>query len=206
MHDLGGRPQHRALCNTHTFMYIAGVDEVGRGPLAGPVFAAAVILDPGQVIGGLADSKTLSAARREKLDDLIRSRALAWSLGSASVQEIDALNILQASLLAMQRAVSNLALQPHLVLVDGAQCPTLGCPSQAIIKGDQTVAAISAASIVAKVARDRQMLELDGIYPGYGFASHKGYPTRAHLRALQDLGVSPIHRHTFAPVRRLLAL
>jgi len=183
---------------------LAGVDEVGRGPLAGPVVAAAVILDPGRPINGLADSKKLSAKRREALDLEIRERARAWSLGRAEVEEIDAINILQASLLAMQRAVAGLAIAPAQVLVDGNRCPSLTCPVQAIIKGDARVPAISAASIIAKVSRDREMVELDARYPGYGLASHKGYPSRKHLDALQELGVTPIHRRSFAPVRRLI--
>lgn len=183
---------------------VAGVDEAGRGPLAGPVVAAAVILDPARPIDGLADSKTLSEARREELAPLIRAHALAWALGRAEVEEIDAINILQASLLAMRRAVLALTTAPEYALIDGNKCPELPCPAQAIVQGDSRVAAISAASIIAKVARDREMVELDGLYPGYGFASHKGYGCKAHLRALEILGVSPIHRRTYAPVRRLL--
>ena len=183
---------------------VAGVDEAGRGPLAGPVVAAAVILHPDRPIEGLQDSKRLSAARREHLYGQIRERALAWSTGSASVAEIDRLNILQATLLAMQRAVAGLEPAAEHVLVDGNRCPDFGCPSRAIVRGDSLVAAISAASILAKVTRDREMLALDARYPGYGFASHKGYPCKAHLEALQRLGVLPVHRRTFAPVRRLL--
>lgn len=186
-------------------LMIAGVDEVGRGPLAGPVYAAAVILNPHSKIHGLADSKLLTRERREELDAQIRAGAIAWSLGVATVEEIDRINILQASLLAMQRAVAVLSCAPCLVLVDGNRCPQLGRPSAAIIKGDQRVNAISAASIVAKVARDQQMRALDLLYPDYGFAGHKGYPTPAHLHALQTLGVSPIHRRTFAPVRQLIS-
>ncbi|MEO5572981.1 MAG: ribonuclease HII [Gammaproteobacteria bacterium] len=186
-------------------LMIAGVDEVGRGPLAGPVYAAAVILNPHSKIHGLADSKLLTRERREELDAQIRAGAIAWSLGVATVEEIDRINILQASLLAMQRAVAVLSCVPCLVLVDGNRCPQLGRPSAAIIKGDQRVNAISAASIVAKVARDQQMRALDLLYPDYGFAGHKGYPTPAHLHALQTLGVSPIHRRTFAPVRQLIS-
>ncbi|WJW76588.1 ribonuclease HII [Thiohalobacter sp. IOR34] len=185
--------------------HLAGVDEVGRGPLAGPVVAAAVILDPERPIAGLADSKKLSERRREALDDEIRERALAWALGRAEVEEIDRVNILQASLLAMRRAL--LALEPpaDYALIDGNRCPRqLPCPAEAVVKGDSRVAAISAASIVAKVARDREMVALDARYPGYGLARHKGYPSRAHLEALQRLGVSPVHRRSFAPVRRLL--
>lgn len=183
---------------------VAGVDEVGRGPLAGPVVAAAVILDPACPIDGLKDSKQLSPRRREVLAGQIESAALAWALGRAEVEEIDAINILQASLLAMQRAVAALPLAPELVLVDGNRCPRFGCPAQAVVKGDALVAAISAASIVAKVSRDREMLELDARYPGYGLAQHKGYPSQAHLAALQALGASPVHRRSYAPVRRAL--
>ncbi|OGI53225.1 MAG: ribonuclease HII [Candidatus Muproteobacteria bacterium RIFCSPHIGHO2_02_FULL_60_13] len=186
-------------------MLIAGVDEVGRGPLAGPVVAAAVILDETRPIEGLADSKTLSAYRREELSVLIRERALCWALGRAEVEEIDRLNILQASLLAMQRAVMALTLQPQLVLVDGNQAPSLAYPVTTVIRGDATVPSISAASILAKVARDAEMCDLDRRYPGYGFSVHKGYPTHAHLDALQKQGVSPIHRRSFGPVRRALA-
>jgi ribonuclease HII len=182
---------------------IAGVDEVGRGPLAGPVIAAAVILDENHPIAGLADSKTLSAKRREFLAQQIQEWALAFALGRAEVEEIDRINILQASLLAMQRAVAQLPIAPNQVLVDGKHCPLVNCRVQAIVQGDKTVAAISAASIIAKVARDREMEELDKQYPGYGLARHKGYPTRIHLEALQRLGVSPIHRRSFAPVSQL---
>jgi len=184
---------------------VAGVDEAGRGPLAGPVVAGAVILDPARPIAGLQDSKRLSAARRDTLYDQICDRALAWSTGSASVAEIDSLNILQATLLAMQRAVAGLLPAAEHVLIDGNRCPALACPATAIVRGDSLVAAISAASILAKVTRDREMLELDATYPGYGFASHKGYPSKVHLDALERLGVLPIHRRSFAPVRRLAA-
>lgn len=183
---------------------IAGVDEAGRGPLAGPVIAAAVILDEAKPIKGLADSKTLSAGRREELALLIRARALSWSMGRAEVEEIDRLNILQASLLAMRRAVSTLASPPDIVLVDGNKVPEVDYPVQAIVRGDATIPAISAASILAKVARDAEMRELDALYPGYGFAKHKGYPTDAHLQALARSGVSPMHRRSFGPVRKLL--
>ncbi|GMQ83860.1 MAG: ribonuclease HII [Gammaproteobacteria bacterium] len=183
---------------------LAGVDEVGRGPLAGPVVAAAVILDPERPIEGLRDSKKLTERRREVLAQQIRERALAWSLGRAEVHEIDEINILQASLLAMQRAVAGLALSPELVLVDGNRCPQLDYPSQAVVRGDALVPAISAASIIAKVSRDHEMTELDSSYPGYGLAKHKGYPSKAHLEALQTLGVTPVHRRSYAPVRRLL--
>jgi ribonuclease HII len=183
---------------------IAGVDEVGRGPLAGPVVAAAVILDPERPIPGLADSKKLSERQREHLAEQIRAQCLAWSLGRAEVEEIDRINILQASLLAMQRAVEALAITPHEALVDGNRLPRLHCEAQAIVGGDASVAEISAASIIAKVVRDREMVELDRLYPGYGLAKHKGYPTKAHIEALGSLGVSPVHRRSFGPVRRLL--
>lgn len=184
--------------------FLAGVDEVGRGPLAGPVVAAAVILDPARPIEGLKDSKKLSVRRRETLAEQIRAQALAWSLGRAEAEEIDNINILQASLLAMQRAVAGLSMAPQLVLIDGNQCPSLEYPSQAVIKGDDRVPAISAASILAKVVRDREMLDMDLRYPGYGFAQHKGYPSKLHLDALLRLGVTPIHRRCYAPVRRVL--
>ena len=182
----------------------AGVDEVGRGPLAGPVVAAAVVLNPERPIAGLADSKKLSEKRREVLADEIREHALAWSLGRAEVEEIDSINILQASLLAMQRAVAGLQLAPELVLIDGNRCPVLDYPAQAVVKGDSIVPAISAASIIAKVSRDREMCGLDAEFPGYGLASHKGYPSKMHLEALHSLGVTPIHRRSYAPVRRVL--
>ena len=180
---------------------VAGVDEAGRGPLAGPVTAAAVMLDPDWPIAGLADSKRLTAARREALETEIQARALAWAVADASPAEIDALNILQASLLAMRRAVLGLGRVPDLALVDGNRCPALECPVQAIIGGDGKVAAIAAASILAKVARDRELVRLDALYPGYGLAGHKGYPTADHLAALRALGPSPIHRRSFRPVR-----
>lgn len=183
---------------------VAGVDEAGRGPLAGPVMAAAVILDDARPIAGLADSKTLSEARRTELAEAIRRDARAWALGSASVEEIDALNILQATLLAMRRAVEGLALAPEIALVDGNQPPSLGCAVHTVVRGDARVPAISAASILAKVARDALMLELDARYPEYGFAAHKGYPTAAHLAALARHGVTPVHRRSFGPVRRIV--
>ena len=185
--------------------YIAGVDEVGRGPLAGPVVAGAVILDDANPIIGLADSKALSAARREQLSLMIKQRSLCWALGRAEVEEIERLNILQASLLAMQRAVAALRLLPEMAWVDGTHAPNLLCPVKTLIRGDSLMPAISAASIIAKVARDAEMTELDKVFPGYGFSQHKGYPTPAHLAALEGLGVCPIHRRGFAPVRRLLA-
>lgn len=182
---------------------IAGVDEVGRGPLAGPVVAAAVILDDAHPITGLADSKTLSEKRREALAIQIRQQALAYAVGRAEVEEIDKINILQASLLAMQRAVEQLSIMPYRVLVDGKYCPQLNCSVEAIVQGDKKIPAISAASILAKVVRDQEMREMDDLYPGYGFAAHKGYPTRAHQEALQRLGITPIHRRSFAPIRDL---
>ena len=185
-------------------LLIAGADEVGRGPLAGPVVAAAVILDSNNPIVGLADSKALSESQRETLAVIIKQQSLAWALGRAEVSEIDEINILQASLLAMRRAVLNLAIQPHHVQVDGNHCPKLECTVEAIIKGDSKVAAISAASIIAKVARDQEMVEAAVKYPGYGFEVHKGYPTKRHMQALQDLGVTPIHRKSFRPVKALL--
>jgi ribonuclease HII len=185
-------------------LLIAGVDEAGRGPLAGPVVAAAVILDPARPIAGLADSKKLSAARREQLAGEIRDKALAWGLGRAEVAEIDRINILQASLLAMRRAVENLSIRPERALVDGNRCPPLACPCQAIVKGDATVPAISAASILAKVARDAELCELHDRYPHYGFAQHKGYPTAAHREALRRHGPCPEHRRSFAPVAAVL--
>lgn len=179
---------------------VAGVDEAGRGPLAGPVVAAAVILDERQPIAGLADSKKLSAARREALYDEIRAKALCCCVAQASVEEIDRLNILQATLLAMQRAVAGLRLKPGLVLVDGNRLPLLEMRAEAIVKGDAKVAAISAASILAKVTRDRGLELLDQHYPQYGFARHKGYGTAEHLQALRLHGPCPEHRRSFAPV------
>ena len=185
---------------------LAGVDEAGRGPLAGPVVAAAVILDDQQPIRGLGDSKLISPKRRETLFDEIRAKALACCIAEASVEEIDRLNILQATLLAMRRAVEGLRLVPHRVLVDGNQLPLLKMPAAAIVKGDARVPAISAASILAKVWRDRQCLALDVRYPAYGFAQHKGYPTAAHLAALRAFGACEVHRRSYAPVRAVLAL
>jgi ribonuclease HII len=183
---------------------VCGVDEAGRGPLAGPVSAAAVILDPDQPIAGLADSKKLSEAQRDRLAPQIRERALAWAVAYAEVDEIDRLNILQATLLAMRRAVLALPVRPQQMLVDGLYCPDTGIPGTAIVQGDSKVAAISAASILAKTARDALMLELHASYPQYGFASHKGYPTAVHLAALREHGVSAVHRKSFRPVRELL--
>ena len=189
----------------------AGVDEVGRGPLCGDVVATAVILDPAQPIAGLNDSKKLTEKRREALFDEICGKALAFCVARASVEEIDRLNILHASMLAMTRAVEGLqrqgqAITPELVLVDGNRLPRWSYRAQAIVKGDSKVAAIAAASILAKVVRDREMCELDSRYPGYGLAGHKGYPTKAHLEALRTLGVTPIHRRSYAPVRALLEI
>ncbi|WP_348675823.1 ribonuclease HII [uncultured Abyssibacter sp.] len=185
---------------------VAGVDEVGRGPLAGPVVAAAVILDPSRPIDGLADSKALTEKRREALFDIIREHAAAWCIAEASVEEIDQLNILQASLLAMRRAVTGLEIRPTRALVDGNRDPGLDCETRLVIGGDAIEPAIGAASILAKVARDRAMIELDQAHPGYGLAGHKGYPTPAHLAALERLGASPLHRRSFAPVKRVLGL
>jgi len=185
-------------------LVVAGVDEAGRGPLAGPVVAAAVILPDKHTIQGLADSKVLSEPKRMVLADEIRRHSLAWALGDASVEEIDRLNILQASLLAMQRAVAKLSLMPDCILVDGNQAPSVQVPVRTVVQGDATVPAISAASILAKVTRDAMMLELDRLYPLYGFARHKGYPTAVHLHALETQGVSPVHRRSFGPVKRLL--
>lgn len=184
--------------------WIAGVDEAGRGPLAGPVVAAAVILDPRKPIAGLTDSKLLTEKKREKLFLEIRQHALAWSVARARVVEIDEVNILQATFLAMQRAVTQLKIAPSLVLIDGNQAPQLPYPVRTIVKGDQTEAAISAASIVAKVLRDRIMLMLDRRYPAYGFAKHKGYGTRIHLDALRQDGPCRAHRRSFAPVTACL--
>lgn len=183
--------------------WVAGVDEAGRGPLAGPVIAAAVILGPGD-IPGLGDSKQKSERQRERLFGLIMRDALAVGVGRADVEEVDRLNILQATLLAMQRAILALAIAPHEALIDGLHCPFLPCPTTAIVGGDASVAAISAASIIAKVSRDRLMVELDKDYPQYEFARHKGYPTAAHVAALNRWGASPMHRRSFAPVRKVL--
>ncbi len=183
---------------------ICGVDEAGRGPLAGAVFAACVVLDPAHPIRGLKDSKQLSPERREVLAEAIRTKACAWAVSSATVEEIDTINILQAALLAMRRALDQLSLEPREVLVDGLHCPASRWPVRAVVKGDAKVKAISAASILAKCARDAAMLELHAQRPEYGFDKHKGYPTPEHLEALQRFGVSPFHRRSFAPVRELL--
>ena len=184
---------------------ICGIDEAGRGPLAGPVVAAAVVLHPARPIDGLRDSKQLPAARRERLAETIRATSLSWALGRAEPAEIDRLNILAATLLAMRRALEGLGVRPARALVDGNACPQLPCDCEAVIRGDTFVPSISAASILAKVARDAEMVMLDARWPGYGFAVHKGYPTRMHLAALARLGPSPIHRLSFGPVRRLLS-
>lgn len=210
----GGLPRQRSVARLpmqSAFSWlgaglIAGVDEAGRGPLAGPVVAAAVILDDKQPISGLADSKKLTPVRRDALYDEIRARALCCSVAQASVQEIDHLNILHATMLAMKRAVEGLRLLPSQVLVDGNRLPVLNVLAEAVVKGDQTVPSISAASIVAKVTRDRLMLELDGRWPAYGFSQHKGYGTEAHLAALARHGVCEEHRRSFAPVAAALAL
>lgn len=180
---------------------VAGVDEVGRGPLCGAVVTAAVILDPNRPILGLNDSKKLTEARREKLYDEICEKALSWHIARAEVEEIDELNILHATMLAMQRAVEGLHIAPKMAMIDGNRCPKLTMPSEAVVKGDSKVPAIAAASILAKVSRDREMAAFELIYPGYGIGGHKGYPTPVHLEALARLGPTPIHRRSFAPVR-----
>jgi ribonuclease HII len=190
--------------NHNTANRIAGVDEVGRGPLAGDVVAAAVILPEDCHLPGLNDSKLLSERKRESLFEQICKTAISWSIARATVPEIDELNILQASLLAMTRAVQALDVTPDFVYVDGNRCPRWQYPSEAVVKGDSRILAIAAASILAKVTRDRELVALDTRYPGYGLAQHKGYPTAAHLQALQELGVTPVHRRSFAPVSRLL--
>lgn len=186
--------------------FIAGVDEVGRGPLVGAVVTAAVILDPARPIIGLADSKKLSEKRRNVLYEEIVEKALSWSLGRAEPHEIDELNILHATMLAMQRAVAGLSVEPDFVLIDGNRCPKLPMASQAVVKGDSRVAEISAASILAKVTRDREMEVLDAQFPEYGFAQHKGYPTAFHLERLAQLGATEHHRRSFGPVKRVLGL
>ena len=187
--------------------FVAGVDEVGRGPLAGPVVAAAVVLDPNQPIEGLMDSKKISEKRREVLAEEIKEKALAWAISRVDVDIIDEINILQASLQAMTLSVLQLKQQPDFVMIDGNKIPAnLSINAEAIVKGDDRVPCISAASIIAKVARDREMIEMDAIYPGYGLAKHKGYPTKVHIEALQQLGVTDIHRRSFGPVRKVLEL
>ncbi len=184
---------------------IAGVDEVGRGCLAGPVIAAAVILNPNCPISGLADSKKLTESKRAQLAQQIKNQALCWAIGRAEASEIDRINILQASLLAMQRAISQLKIRPDFIKVDGNRLPELDTPAEAIVQGDSLIAEISAASIIAKVARDEEMQILDRFYPGYHFSIHKAYPTQLHQQALQQLGISPQHRTSFAPVKKLIS-
>ncbi|AXS80026.1 ribonuclease HII [Dechloromonas sp. HYN0024] len=185
---------------------VCGIDEAGRGPLAGTVVAAAVILDPLRPIPGLNDSKKLSEKRRDGLAVLIRERAVAWAVASASVEEIDRLNILHATMLAMQRAVSALGVQPSAAMVDGNRCPKLDIPCEAVVKGDGKIASIAAASILAKTVRDAEMLTLHAQYPMYGFDRHMGYPTAAHFQALEEHGASPVHRRSFGPVAKQLSL
>lgn len=185
---------------------IAGVDEVGRGPLVGAVVTAAVILNPANPIKGLTDSKKLTEKKRNALYDEIKEKALCWAIGRAEPDEIDELNILWATMKAMERAVAGLSMTPDMVLIDGNRCPKLPMASQAVIKGDSLVQEISAASILAKVTRDREMEELDKLYPDYGFAKHKGYPTVFHMEKLALLGATPYHRKSFAPVKRALNL
>jgi len=186
------------------FNLICGVDEAGRGPLAGPVFAACVVLNPAHKIEGLSDSKKLSAKKRKALMHIIKTRSMAWAIASASVEEIDQLNILQASLLAMKRAVESLSFTPDKVLVDGSHNPHLSLPVHAIVKGDSLVPEISAASILAKTARDDEMCVLHQCFPNYGFDQHKGYPTKKHITALQVHGISVAHRRSFSPIRKLI--
>lgn len=185
---------------------IAGVDEVGRGPLVGAVVTAACILDPNKPIEGLTDSKKLTEKKREALAEEIKDKALSWSIARADADEIDELNILHATMLAMQRAVAHLSVQPDFVLIDGNRCPNLPMPSLAVVKGDLRVAEISAASILAKVARDNEMKELDKLYPDFGFAKHKGYPTKLHFEMLAKFGPTPQHRQSFKPVKKALGL
>lgn len=188
-----------------SFTLIAGVDEVGRGPLVGDVVTAAVILDPNNPIEGLADSKKLSEKKRDLLVPIIKEKAIAWSIGRASVQEIDEINILHATMLAMKRAVEALPVEPEYVYIDGNRCPDINTPCEAVVKGDDKVVEISAASILAKVERDNEMVELDKRYPDYGFAKHKGYPTKVHMEQLALLGATPYHRKSFKPVQKVLA-
>jgi len=188
------------------YQLVAGVDEVGRGPLVGDVVTAAVILDPNNPIEGLNDSKKLSEKKRLALLPEIKEKALAWSVGRCSPEEIDRLNILQATMVAMQRAIAGLGVQPDLALIDGNRCPELPMDSQAVVKGDLRVAEISAASIIAKVVRDQEMEELDKLHPQFGFAKHKGYPTKAHFEAIEQHGVIEQHRKSFKPVKRALGL
>lgn len=184
-------------------LLIAGIDEVGRGCIVGPVIAAAVILDPAKPISGLTDSKKLSEKRRVALAEEIQTKALAWAVGRAEASEIDQINILQATFVAMRRAFSQLAIQPDYIMVDGNRLPGIACPGEAVVNGDALIAEISAASILAKVARDSEMLTLDRLYPGYDFAGHKGYPTKVHQAALAERGLTPPHRRSYAPVKKL---
>ena len=197
---------HSGMNIDHSTILIAGVDEAGRGPLAGPVFAAAVILDPRQPIAGLADSKVLTEKKRDSLYLQIKESALSWSIAQASVEEIDQLNILRATLLAMQRAVEGLHMAPDEVLVDGNQLPQLTMAAQAIVKGDSKIKAVSAASILAKVARDKLMVEYQEKYPDFSFGLHKGYGTKQHIAEIEQFGFLDIHRKSFNPVKTLLAL
>ncbi|MFJ3044912.1 ribonuclease HII [Herbaspirillum chlorophenolicum] len=197
-------PQTLSLFD-YTGEIMCGVDEAGRGPLAGPVFAAAVILDPARPIQGLRDSKKLSEAARDSLALEIKANAVAWAIASCNEQEIDELNILHASMLAMRRAVESLATLPTLALIDGNRCPVMSIRCEAIVKGDDKVPAISAASILAKTARDAALMVLHDTYPHYGFDRHKGYPTALHLERLRLHGVSPVHRRSYAPVKALLS-
>jgi ribonuclease HII len=185
---------------------VCGIDEAGRGPLAGPVVAAAVILDPARPIPGLNDSKKLSEKKREALAVLIRERAIAWAVAEATVEEIDSLNILHATMLAMQRAVAGLVVRPSSAMVDGNRCPQLDIPAEAVVKGDGKIASIAAASILAKTVRDAGMLALHAQYPMYSFDRHMGYPTAAHFQALEEHGASPVHRRSFGPVAKQLSL
>lgn len=203
-YNLAASPYVTSLQAIKAEPFVAGVDEAGRGPLAGSVVAAAVILNPAKPVDGLMDSKLLSASRRDELESAIKSSALAWAVAEASVTEIDDLNILHASMLAMKRAVAALSVRPLHVLVDGNRCPDVTEPCEAIVKGDQLVEAISAASILAKVSRDRMMCALHQLHPDYGFDRNKGYPTKAHFAALAEFGVLPEHRRSFGPVRRAL--
>lgn len=195
----------RAASSDKSLRLIAGIDEVGRGCIVGPVMAAAVILDPQQPIAGLTDSKKLTEKKRTLLAAEIKANALAWAVARADASEIDCINILQATFVAMQRAFSQLTIKPDFIQVDGNRLPNIDCPGEAIVQGDLLVAAISAASILAKVARDEEMQTLDRLYPGYQFAVHKGYPTQLHLSALQQLGITPQHRRSYAPVKKHLA-
>ena len=190
----------------HGYQLVAGIDEVGRGPLVGDVVTAAVILDPNNPIEGLNDSKKLSEKKRLALLPEIKEKALAWAVGRCSPEEIDELNILQATMVAMQRAIAGLKVQPDLALIDGNRCPELPMDSQAVVKGDLRVAEISAASIIAKVVRDQEMEELDKQYPQFGFAKHKGYPTKAHFEAIEQHGVISEHRKSFKPVKKALGI